>query len=381
MTRRRPSAAAATLAWQLTVASSLAAQTTGAIEAGVSAVDYESFLGTGAGYLVPAVRYEKPGLSVGAQASWVIFESGNQILQGSAAGGWLASVGGPVRAELSGSAGVAAYADAPAYGHVLLRGRAHVMDARLGGWLGGATGRSFFGDSLEIPYELALGGWTAESAVTLGATATRTWFGELAYLDVVATAHWVGEFLELDGSAGFRTWVTGVDQSAYGELTVRVPVSRHLAVVVAGGSYPSDPVRGVLAASYASVGMRLTSSSTRRVPSRELREALARAYGEAALAPDAAAVRLDVESVEWGVQRLRVEVAGASTVEIMGDFTDWVPVSLSRLNDHTFEITLPIAPGVHRLNLRFDGGPWLVPGGMRAEEDEFGGTVGVLVIS
>jgi hypothetical protein len=65
----------------------------------------------------------------------------------------------------------------------------------------------------------------------------------------------------------------------------------------------------------------------------------------------------------------------------MADFTDWVPLPLERTEGEAFEITLPIPAGVHRLNVRLNGGPWVVPGGTRLEEDDFGGVAGVVVIS
>lgn len=379
MTRCRLVSVAA-LAWQLSAGAGLAAQTTGTLEVGVSAVDYETFLGTAAVYLVPTIRFEHPGVSLGAQANYVRFESGNQIVQGSAAAGWLTPVRGRVRAELAGSARVAAYTGAARYGHVLARGRVHLTGSRAGVWVGGATGQTFRGDTSVTPYEVALGAWTVESDVTFAASVTGSWFANAAYADVVANVQWAGDRIELDGAAGVRAVVTGVESGAYGELTLRVPVSRHLAIQVSGGSYPTDPVRGSLAASYASVGLRLTTASGRGAPARALRDALARAFDELSRSTDAAAVRLTVEPGPDGTPRLRVVAPGADAVEIMGDFTDWEPAALVRLDRETFELAHAIPPGVHRLAVRLDGGPWLVPGGTRAEQDDFGGRVGVLVV-
>ena len=46
----------------------------------------------------------------------------------------------------------------------------------------------------------------------------------------------------------------------------------------------------------------------------------------------------------------------------------------------TWEARLPLAPGVYRVNLRVDGGPWIVPPGLPSVVDEFGGAVGILTI-
>jgi len=41
---------------------------------------------------------------------------------------------------------------------------------------------------------------------------------------------------------------------------------------------------------------------------------------------------------------------------------------------------LPIAPGKYEMNLRFDGGTWMVPPGLLGMKDEFGGSVGLLIV-
>jgi hypothetical protein len=67
-------------------------------------------------------------------------------------------------------------------------------------------------------------------------------------------------------------------------------------------------------------------------------------------------------------------------VELNGDFTGWQPIALSSRADDSWTVTLPLAPGTYQLNVRIDGGPWVVPAGILPVSDEFGGRVGVLVI-
>jgi hypothetical protein len=375
---RRGSATVAALAWCICCASGLAAQTTGALVGGVSYVDYDGFLPSAAFYLVPSVQFTRPGFSLGGRASWVVFESGNSVLQGSAAGGWLTPMGGLLRAELSGSAGMAAYTATERYGHVLFRGRLHLAGRRMGAWLGGVTGRSFLGGDSDTPVEISLGGWMVQPSVTFGASATRTWFGDLVYLDVEGRLDLELRGFELRYRGGLRAWTDNVDEGLYGEVLIHVPVSRRLAAELGGGTYPSDPVRGILAASYASIGVRVSTSPMRRAI--EASETLARAYNEEPEGESAVAARLEVDPRQDEAVRLRVHAPGAAKIELMGDFTDWVPLVLERTGAQDFVITLAVAPGVHRLNIRVDGGDWIVPRGMRAEQDEFGGTVGVLVI-
>jgi hypothetical protein len=37
-------------------------------------------------------------------------------------------------------------------------------------------------------------------------------------------------------------------------------------------------------------------------------------------------------------------------------------------------------PGVHRISLRVDGGPWIAPPGLTAEDDGFGGSAAVFTV-
>jgi hypothetical protein len=43
-------------------------------------------------------------------------------------------------------------------------------------------------------------------------------------------------------------------------------------------------------------------------------------------------------------------------------------------------VTLPLRPGKYQMNVRIDGGKWIVPKGLLSMSDEFGGAVGLLVV-
>jgi 1,4-alpha-glucan branching enzyme len=77
---------------------------------------------------------------------------------------------------------------------------------------------------------------------------------------------------------------------------------------------------------------------------------------------------------------VRVKAPGASVVEINGDFTNWTPVQLVPVGDGSWRSTLPLKRGKYQMNLRINGGAWIVPPGLLSIVDEFGGTVGLLVI-
>ena len=93
--------------------------------------------------------------------------------------------------------------------------------------------------------------------------------------------------------------------------------------------------------------------------------------------PTAAAFQVEEDR---GARRLRVRVPGARSVELAGDFTNWQPIALRQGDTDEWEVTLPIAPGVHRIAIRVDGDGWTTPPGVAAVADEFQGTVGVIVV-
>ena len=154
-----PRAAAAAAAWVLYFGSPLVAQTVGTVDIGASVVEYDGFLVSGAAVLSPALHFNAPNISVGAQGAWTVFESGNQVLQASAAAAWIAPSRQWWRVEFSGSVGASRYADETGYGHLLARARVHFFGQRAGGWVGGTTGGSF-GESNRTPFELAVATFT-----------------------------------------------------------------------------------------------------------------------------------------------------------------------------------------------------------------------------
>ena len=76
---------------------------------------------------------------------------------------------------------------------------------------------------------------------------------------------------------------------------------------------------------------------------------------------------------------VRLHVPKARSVEIMGDFTNWEPRAMTR-NGASFESTMRVSSGTHRLMVRIDGGEWRPPANTPVVDDDFGGCVGLLVV-
>jgi hypothetical protein len=78
---------------------------------------------------------------------------------------------------------------------------------------------------------------------------------------------------------------------------------------------------------------------------------------------------------------VRVQCRGVSSVEIAGDFTDWRPVPLERQHGGKWFAVLRASPGVHRVQLRLNGGAWRVPPGLPLADDGPAGPAGTLVVA
>jgi hypothetical protein len=97
-------------------------------------------------------------------------------------------------------------------------------------------------------------------------------------------------------------------------------------------------------------------------------------------ASGATVATFDVRSAGESQQTLLVRVGGVERVEVMGDFTAWEPKLLTRIGRDRWEITLPITPGIHQINIRVDNGKWRPPPGTPTMRDGFNGEVGILVV-
>jgi hypothetical protein len=57
-----------------------------------------------------------------------------------------------------------------------------------------------------------------------------------------------------------------------------------------------------------------------------------------------------------------------------------VELQRSSTSGDAWEGLFRIAPGLHRMNVRRDGGPWMAPAGTTRSADDFDGEVGVFLL-
>ena len=168
----------------------------------------------------------------------------------------------------------------------------------------------------------------------------------------------------LDVRAGTRFASRGVTLEHWQRLTVEVPLVRRLGLVGVAGRRMSSPEQRLPAYSFASLSLRVHRGADmeQRVVSRAARR------------PNAP--RIDVEA-----EALILRGLAASRVELMGDFTDWEPVSLVREPNGTWRHHVRLSSGVHHVVMRVDGGGWEPPPGLPSVADEYDQIVGLLTVT
>lgn len=301
-------------------------------------------------------------------------------MQGLAIGSLLGAPRGATQWELTALAGAfAATNDNPTVsGEVMPRFR--VVSSGAGGALGlGGGVLSHNGSVRPLLHAQVDGWWSAGRGQLLGElSAVRTEVARarlladeqiihdrLEYIDLIGGWRRDVAGLSLGAQAGVRGDLGGSRSSdAWASVDAALWMTRRAALVLGAGRTLEDVVRGVPRTRFVSLALRIAAQP--HVPFRW--------HG----AP--AGLRLALERRDGG--RARVDVLGATEatrVELMADFTDWQPVGLERSGD-AWRTSLSVAPGLHRVAIRVDGGEWVSPRNLQRVTDDLGGTVGLITI-
>lgn len=221
------------------------------------------------------------------------------------------------------------------------------------------------------PARVSTPGTTAAAAVLSSADGVGAGCRHTSRLtDVEGSLRWQHRLMEVTVSGGER-FGDPLDVSAesrhWASAQAAVWISSKLAAVAGGGREPAQPTRGLPARTYGSLGLMLAYwPIPRGVVPVETPASMVHAFA--------------IRSAGSNLQRITARIGGVETVEIMGDFSDWQPVSLVRRGRDLWELLVPLGAGVHQINLRIDGGPWIAPPGIPTLRDGFNGEVGVLVV-
>ena len=386
-----------------------AAQLVSRVEAGAIKSTRDGALPENVLAVRPAIQFDHPLLALSASgAAWRTRESW-QLGGGHASG----TVSSPdflgVRGELSGSANRIAY-DASVHSDQFdARARVHMRFGRGGFWFGGGLDRPIHVPVVSSVEVTGGGAWTRVGRATVSTTVTSFVFTKVAsasdsvgaisctattktisgpgldpaapsgapnecrresrFSDIEGALEWSVGPIELAAQGGYRiggSYDVTPESRRWAAATATYWLSSQLAAVVGGGRQPANPARGLPARSYANLGVMLAywPIPKRRVP----------------VSSSATVVSFDVRGAGSSQQTLVVRVGGVERVEVMGDFTAWEPKLLTRIGRDRWEITLPITPGIHQVNIRVDNGRWRPPPGTPTMRDGYSGEVGILVV-
>jgi Carbohydrate-binding module 48 (Isoamylase N-terminal domain) len=185
--------------------------------------------------------------------------------------------------------------------------------------------------------------------------------------DVTSDASWRYRGVEVGGFVGRRVGGHDARDRQWGGGWASIALTDRIAIVARQESAPSDPTRHLAAQRLSTIGFRIRPSFTRA------------RFDDGT---DAGQFRREfvVARVSGTSHGVRVYLPDAKQVELAGSFNDWTPATMQRVGGGWWELTVPLASGMHSMNVRADGGKWIVPPGLDVVSDEFNGTVGVLLI-
>ncbi len=362
----------------LLTAPSLAARAqrlSGTFDAGGTSLRYADTVSATGLTIMPALTYESGRSTVGLSATLSKFGAGTST-QGMLFGSTFTPARGVLSGEFGGSFGGSAHQDGSRTGVGSAFARAHLMRARTGGWVGAGLGGTWDGTTWRAVKQGDAGVWAnvANGGSVVG-TVTPTIVGDtIKYADAELALRWKFARGEVGVAAGIRNG-TGLPalpgaKSAWGGLSVTTWITRNAAVVASAGTYPLDFSQGFPAGKYVTVSLRLSSAK--------------REWAAVQPAPptrEPSAPIADFTTSPLGSQVVfRVRAPGARLLDIIGDFTQWSPVAMRAEENGWWTATIPVAPGTYQMNVRIDGGKWLVPPGLTAISDDTGGDVGILVV-
>lgn len=184
-------------------------------------------------------------------------------------------------------------------------------------------------------------------------------------------------------TGALRTGEGIVGKTTWGGISASWPIFGGAYIALSIGSYPVDLLQSLPGGRYAALSMRVpprgwTTRSRQPVPRMPVvppppsRPELPTQY------PLAIAVGEPYDSLY--LREVRVWAPGNPQVELLADFTEWVPVPLVRQAAGDWLGYYRIPPGARRVNLRLNGLDVVVPLNVSAIEDEFAGKVGVLIV-
>jgi hypothetical protein len=400
----------------------LAAQLVSKIEAGQYTVS-DGVLPMSAIRLAPTFQFLLPHATLTARGAAFVSEQNLQIADGLVSGTFTSPTVYGVRAEMIGNASRAIDERSLGTDQVDVQTRVHVLFHQHGGlWFGGGVARPWRVAVISSADVTDAGLWTkiGDAAAkfglaTLTATFTNFSFSKVAsvhdsgsaslscgvavpipapaasmirpafsesvgggacerqsrFSDLEGSLRWEAGPLELNAQSGYRfgdAYDVTPDSRRWTSAMATIWFTDRIAFIGGGGRQPALPLRGLPARSFGMAGLEVayTPVSKNAVP--------------VSLPHTVLVKKFEMQHVSAGMQKIVVRVGGVETVDVMGDFSDWSPLTLVRRGRDLWELNVPLSAGMHQINVRVDGGPWVAPPGLPTMNDSFNGFVGLMVV-
>jgi hypothetical protein len=177
-----------------------------------------------------------------------------------------------------------------------------------------------------------------------------------------ATLRWARGRWSVDGVGGLSMG-EGVTARRWAQARMGVQLTRHVAMHAAWGERPAAALAFE------------DNAPPRTMVGLEVKPWVGRGTGEP---PRLSGWRATPSG--RGLLLIRVQARAAKAVELTGDLTDWAPLVLERVNGGWWAVLVQASAGLHRVQVRMDGGPWQAPPGLPRAADSGGGPAGMLFV-
>ena len=354
------------------------------LDVGGAALRYADTLTTGAATITPHLMADWGSAFIEASGTYSHFTSGGWSTQGFFSASRFIPTSHGFFGEFGGFAGGSTHNDGTRTGEVIANGRLHLAHDENEFFLGFGGGRTWdavaWRSLLLGEAGASIGSGPTRALVTISPTMVSD---SIKYADAQASLSWKGEALDLGALLGFRVGdqlrTLSANTKSWASVSAVFWVTPRIGVALGGGNYPVDPTQGFPGGRFVSLSLRLAQGRRNNQQPIEQGGHESRPPDLApSMAPDVigfVATRGIGEAVT-----LRVNAPDARLVEISGDFTNWVPAQLAPAGGGWWSTTILIKSGKYQMNVRVNGGQWIAPPGLLSMLDEFGGTVGLLVI-
>jgi len=404
----------------------LVAQVASKIEAGQYSVS-DGVVPSSVLRLTPNIQYTFPHATIRARGSAYLSDQQLQIADGIVSGTFTSPTVYGVRAEMLGNASRAMDDRSLGTDQVDVQTRVHVLFRTHGGmWLGGGVARPWRVAVVSSAEITDVGAWgklgdanTKFGIATLTTTFTNFSFSKTAsvhdtgsaslscamtpasvaavmslasearpplfsespvagacarqsrFSDLETMLRWeVGAF-ELSAAMGHRfgdSYDVTPDSRRWTSANATLWLNERVAIIGGGGRQPALPLRGLPARSFWMTGLQLAYApiSKTAIPVALPHTVLVKSF------------EMKPAASGGGMQKIVIRVGGVETVDVMGDFSDWSPLTLIRRGRDLWELALPLSAGMHQINVRVDGGQWVPPPGMPTMREGYNGEVGLV---